>query len=978
MKAEKKKQNHSLIPYRRDNKWGYCDKNFNIKIPIIYDEALTFSEGLAAVRVGELWGFINKSGKQIVDSKYQIVSDFFKNGNAIVYTKDFNNRLIINKKGRVIQSEKCHYALFENRKITRSELLNEGEMEAELLLSTSDFTTYYVYVNDKGKKEISELSTGYFNSSGNFIENKSIAKIQLKKNEDFTERFVPIKIGWQWNFIDKTYKLLFNDKIKYSDFLDESLFNYIVETNKNRKNNIDKLDGFWRDMLNGPETTLEQDGFDEARNFSEGLAGVKVIDKWGFINTKGKVVIKCKYDDITDSDYYVFKEGIAKIIDNSIQFYIDNTGKKYFEYLGDVLKRELSFTTADIISIDEQYPFFNQTLTFLENKKYKNLKTSLANSIEKNKILFNYNQKATSILGKLKKQTNSLTKLFQEFKITSDGWQKFIFSSVQSLVKKDNEYIDSEYMEYYEPENKEFFKKIESDFRLETLVNLMNRYYERNKLSEIFRLCMDIQKRRKVKISLKGLQCSEMVFNKFSIGNSIERINQLIKLLNDKGLINKVINNKNALKSIIEGMNINYKNNYDNLSYQFRSLARALIKQPKFFIQFISHNYPFNETELNKWQNYLDWRLISCNTNIRFNLRLITHFIKRWFWLELSQNKAITWDSKTIEACEFFLDRPDNILGNPIKNIRKSENAKKNTDLEAEIAEKLENELPSILENDLHLNEINTNESNNQKAKWNEDLIEKHKDKINWKEFSQNTIIDWTPKLILKYADKLDFEALSDNESINWTYELIAEFKDKIDWLRFCKMNKHWTEEIISKFNTYFCWDVLVDNKYFPWNLDLIKKFNSKMLDKNHLSKEMIFYGNAIPKDLNYLNYLNDTYSDFKLDYCLNDLSFIYYHEFEPAEQIIEINKIFKPILNNISVCIIMNLLIQAKMMPKFLNEKETEKLVSKNQLEEKRIKWEYNHMSKAELADFLGYDYDDISELDDITEDQIWERTGH
>ena len=68
--------------------------------------------------------------------------------------------------------------------------------------------------------------------------------------------------------------------------------------------------------------------YDDALNFSDGLAGVKQNDKWGFVDKAGKVVIPFQYDDVRG-----FENGMAEALLNgeiifSEPFYIDKTGKR--------------------------------------------------------------------------------------------------------------------------------------------------------------------------------------------------------------------------------------------------------------------------------------------------------------------------------------------------------------------------------------------------------------------------------------------------------------------------------------------------------------------------------------------------------------------------------------------------------------------------------------------------------------------------
>lgn len=68
---------------KRDGKWGFVNSAGEIVIPCEYDEAKSFSYGLAAVRDGDKWGFINRNGEFVIPAEY-VWAEPFKNKRAIV------------------------------------------------------------------------------------------------------------------------------------------------------------------------------------------------------------------------------------------------------------------------------------------------------------------------------------------------------------------------------------------------------------------------------------------------------------------------------------------------------------------------------------------------------------------------------------------------------------------------------------------------------------------------------------------------------------------------------------------------------------------------------------------------------------------------------------------------------------------------------------------------------------------------------
>ena len=60
----------------------------------------------------------------------------------------------------------------------------------------------------------------------------------------------------------------------------------------------DSRDSLVFNLINHKGDLITKSGFTKTREFSEGLAGVKVGDKWGFIDTTGNFVIKPQFDEV--------------------------------------------------------------------------------------------------------------------------------------------------------------------------------------------------------------------------------------------------------------------------------------------------------------------------------------------------------------------------------------------------------------------------------------------------------------------------------------------------------------------------------------------------------------------------------------------------------------------------------------------------------------------------------------------------------
>ncbi|MBD2178304.1 WG repeat-containing protein [Pseudanabaena sp. FACHB-1998] len=79
------------VPVKIGNKYGYEDETGRVVIQPLFDFAREFSEGLAAVKQGICWQFIDLTGNIILDG-YPVIYSNGRKANALIYdVKDFKD-----------------------------------------------------------------------------------------------------------------------------------------------------------------------------------------------------------------------------------------------------------------------------------------------------------------------------------------------------------------------------------------------------------------------------------------------------------------------------------------------------------------------------------------------------------------------------------------------------------------------------------------------------------------------------------------------------------------------------------------------------------------------------------------------------------------------------------------------------------------------------------------------------------------------
>jgi hypothetical protein len=329
---------NELIPYRKGDLWGYCDKNKNIIIEPKYISADPFSDGFAIVETKDGCSYIDKNEK-----KYEI--DFeeiwdFNEGMAMV-EKNSKIGFINNRMVQIIPCEyddaysfqngfACvGYGKFNNKEkfVGKYGIINSSNTPViEIKYEDIDnFDEGYAFAKENGKY-------GYID------ENKSVI-IPFKYDNafSFSEGLALVKLNNRYFYLDIGNNPVIKNDITAARIFSEGLA-LIKEYNVKgwkviNKQGEEKFILFYEDF-----------GF----TYEQGLLPVKNNRKWGYINKDNQLIISLKYEEAND-----FENGIALVKLNGREGYIGIDGKEYF----DDNQEEKVFIQSNITNInDEENP----------------------------------------------------------------------------------------------------------------------------------------------------------------------------------------------------------------------------------------------------------------------------------------------------------------------------------------------------------------------------------------------------------------------------------------------------------------------------------------------------------------------------------------------------------------------------------------------------------------------------------------------
>lgn len=262
---------NELYPLKIGNLFGYVNKAGSIVIEPKYNLAFFFDGRLAKVHIKYKWGVIDKTGRFVIAPQYEEIGRF-RDGLACVRK---NGKIgFINESGTVI-------------------VPIEGDDK-------------YLPAYEKGVAAFTIKDKSYYvDKNGKFITKEQFWEAREYNNSKFLR---PMQKDGKWGLINAKNELILKPTYDHIDYEKDGLF--VVKKNE-RYGFIDRTGNLVIDLQ-----------FEYAYDFKDGFAGVKKNGKYGFIDKTGHIVVEPQFDSVRE-----FEDGIAVVMIDKKCGLIDSTGR---------------------------------------------------------------------------------------------------------------------------------------------------------------------------------------------------------------------------------------------------------------------------------------------------------------------------------------------------------------------------------------------------------------------------------------------------------------------------------------------------------------------------------------------------------------------------------------------------------------------------------------------------------------------------
>jgi hypothetical protein len=190
-----------LVPKQQGQKFGFVDSDGRFKINPVFDDALPFSGGYAAVKVGEKWGFVDAAGRQVILPQFESAY-YFRDGVAVAVLA--SGQVLIDAKGKPLASSYD----FEDS-VTEGRVPASRNGKSGYLNPQGEVVIPFVYENVRsfsgGLAAVQkEGKWGYLDRDG-----RVVIPFEFDDAGAFSSGLASARVGLKTGFIDKSGKFSF-------------------------------------------------------------------------------------------------------------------------------------------------------------------------------------------------------------------------------------------------------------------------------------------------------------------------------------------------------------------------------------------------------------------------------------------------------------------------------------------------------------------------------------------------------------------------------------------------------------------------------------------------------------------------------------------------------------------------------------------------------------------------------------------------
>lgn len=271
-----------------DQKKLECGYQYNSRYSE-YQSFHPFSGGFYSVRKDDLYSFVDSEGKKVEQRDFVYLSQ--PNDDGVHVRTDERDSRLIGAKGIVlglfeIRVEEC--GLFRENLIP---VQTDGKFAYYDAFAKNQFGDYErAGTFQDGRAAVMQDGTwGIIDASGAFVSEDRYADIVLDGNGFYmSDDIIIASDGVRYTFYNSKWEPISSFSCERIDrYAGTDLFAFL-------------RDGKWGFVTSKGEVIVEPE-YDEARSFSNGVAAVRKNDKWGFITPDNQVVVGFIFDN---ADYF--------------------------------------------------------------------------------------------------------------------------------------------------------------------------------------------------------------------------------------------------------------------------------------------------------------------------------------------------------------------------------------------------------------------------------------------------------------------------------------------------------------------------------------------------------------------------------------------------------------------------------------------------------------------------------------------------